>query len=87
MATWVSLRGGGVCNNVPWSGTDLYMVGHGARQVAAWNFFVNLAANDYLQLLISPGTSTGSEILAAAAGTNPTRPEIPSVILTVNQIG
>lgn len=63
------------------------MVGNGARQVAAWNFFVNLAANDYLQLLISPGTSTGSEILAAAAGTNPTRPEIPSVILTVNQIG
>lgn len=79
--------GSGICANVPWSSTDLYMVGNDARQVAAWNFFVNAAANDYFQLLISPGTSTGTSILATPTRTSPSRPEIPSTILTVNQVG
>jgi len=56
-------------------------------QVAAWNFFVNVAANDYIQLLISPGTSTGTSILASPSQTSPARPEVPSTILTINQIG
>lgn len=79
--------GAGVCVNVPWSATDLYLAGNDARQVAAWNFFVNVAANDYIQLLISPGTSTGTSILASPSQTSPARPEIPSTILTINQIG
>lgn len=79
--------GAGACVNVPWSATDLYLAGNDARQVAAWNFFVNVAANDYIQLLISPGTSTGTSILASPSQTSPARPEIPSTILTINQIG
>jgi Collagen triple helix repeat (20 copies) len=79
--------GSSACTNVPWTTTDIYMLGNSARQVAAWNFFVNLSANDYVQLLISPGTSTGTSILASPAASGPTRPEIPSTILTVNQVG
>ena len=79
--------GAGNCSNVPWSATDLYLIGNNARQVAAWNFFVNAADNDFLQLMISPGTSTGTSILASPAQSNPLRPEVPSTILTVNQVG
>ena len=79
--------GSGTCSNVSWSATDIYLVGNAARQVAAWNFFVNVDANDYFQLLIAPGTSTATSIVTSAAQSNPTRPEIPSTILTVNQIG
>ena len=79
--------GSGACTNVPWSATDLYLAGNDARQVAAWNFFVNASANDYIQLLISPGSSTATSILASPAQTSPSRPQIPSTILTVNQVG
>ena len=80
-------NGAGACTNVSWSSTDIYMVGNSARQVAAWNFFFNASANDFVQLMISPGTSTGTSILATPAASGPTRPEIPSTILTVNQVG
>ncbi|NDH38481.1 MAG: hypothetical protein EBX77_04215, partial [Actinobacteria bacterium] len=64
-----------------------FLIGNSARQVAAWNFFVNMAANEFVQLMISPGTSTGTSVLSSPAQSNPTRPEVPSVILTVNQVG
>ena len=55
-------NGSGTCTNVPWSATDLYLIGNNDRQVAAWNFFVNASANDFVELMISPGTSTGTSI-------------------------
>lgn len=51
--------------------------------VAAWNFFVNASANDYYELMWSPD-NTQIQIDYQAANTYPA---IPSVILTVNQIG
>ena len=79
--------GSGSCSNVSWTATDTFLIGNSARQVAAWNFFVNMAANEFVQLMISPGTSTGTSVLSSPAQSNPTRPEVPSVILTVNQVG
>lgn len=80
-------NGAGTCLNVPWSATNLDLVGNGARQVAAWNFFVAIAANDFVQLLISPGSSSGASIVTLPAQNNPSRPAVPSTILTVNQVG
>jgi hypothetical protein len=54
-------------------------------EVAAWNFLVNAAAGDYYELKWSSADTT-AQIHAASAGTNPTRPAIPSVILSVTQI-
>lgn len=79
---------GGTCINVPWSGTDLYITGSDVRQVAAWNFMVTASAGDYFQIMISSsGTTLKTKIISAAAQSNPNRPEIPSTILTVNQVG
>jgi hypothetical protein len=53
--------------------------------IAALNFFVELAANDYLQLMYRV-SDTGVSIEHYPAGTSPTRPVVPSVILTVNYV-
>ena len=50
--------------------------------VAAWNYVLDLAANDYVQLMWS--TSNNNAIILAATATTP-HPGIPSAILTVTQ--
>jgi hypothetical protein len=72
-------------NNVAWTNTEVYLVGNNAKSVAAWNLFVNAAAGDYYELCWYSADSN-VYIDASAAASNPARPAIPSVILTVNQI-
>lgn len=56
-------------------GTD----GHG---IYGWNYFINMAASDYIQLYWST-PSTDVSIRYYAAGTAPTRPSTSSVVLTM----
>jgi hypothetical protein len=51
--------------------------------IAALNFFVSLAASDYVQIMWRT-TDVGVSIEHYAAGTSPTRPAIPSVIATLS---
>ena len=51
--------------------------------IAAMNFFVSLAANDYVQIMWRP-TDVGVSIEQYAAGTSPTRPAVPSAIVTLS---
>ena len=51
--------------------------------IAALNFFVSLAATDYVQIMWRP-TDVGVSLEHFAAGTSPTRPAIPSVIATLS---
>jgi hypothetical protein len=53
--------------------------------IAALNYFVELAANDYIQVMYRV-SDTGVSIEQYPAGTSPTRPAVPSVILTVNYV-
>ena len=56
--------------------------------VAAWNFFVNVNANDYYQLMWSADNANVKLEHEAGTGSGASRhPSIPSVILTVNQVG
>lgn len=58
------------------------------RSVAAWNFFVDAAANDFYVLMIASSGTNVSIYGDASDITNPAGiPQIPSTILTVNQIG
>jgi hypothetical protein len=49
------------------------------------NFYVDLAANDYIQLMWR-ASDVGVVIEHYVAGTSPTRPATPSVIATVNLV-
>jgi len=53
--------------------------------IGSLNYFVELAANDYVQVMWRV-SDTGVSIEQHPAGTSPTRPAVPSVILTVNYV-
>lgn len=53
--------------------------------VAAWNFFIQLAASDYVELVWSTD-STQVSIEATGTQTSPTRPSTPSIIVTVDRV-
>ena len=77
---WLSKNGTNVSN----SNTKLQLTGNDAKAVAAWNFVVSAAPGDYFELY---WWSNDIDLRLFAQGTqiNPTRPAIPSVILTVTQ--
>lgn len=78
---WLSKNGSNVAN----SNTEMTLVGNNGKHVAAWNFFVNAAAADYFELCWhSPDTNVFINYVAAQS--TPTRPAIPSIILTVNKV-
>ena len=71
--------------NIPRSTTNVTLVGNTTKSVAAWNYIDVLNANDYLEIMWS-SADTGMRIFATSGLTSPTRPDVPSVIVTVNQI-
>jgi len=78
---WLSKNGANVAEtngqvNIPQSG---------GKTIAAWNYLIQANSGDYFQLYWS-STDTGLEVLYAAAGTNPTRPVTPAIIITVAQV-
>lgn len=71
-------------SDVSWSDTEI-TIPSSQRQVAAWNFVVELSAGQHFQLMYS-SADINSRILAVPPQTGPIRPGIPSVILTVTQM-
>ena len=51
--------------------------------IAALNYFVSLNATDYVEIMWRP-TDVGVSIEQYAAGTSPTRPAVPSAIVTMS---
>ena len=72
--------------NVPDSSTGFVLSGSGARQVVAWNFFIDLTTGQSATLMWG-SVDAAAQILYEGEGTSPARPATPSVILTVNQVG
>lgn len=74
-------------NGINESNTDtkITLSGNNAKSVAAWNFVLTLNANDYV-ILYWASTETQVQLTAIGTDVNPTRPAIPSVILTVTQM-
>ena len=72
-------------SNVDYSNTRVEMPKVDAKLVAAWNWVVEASANDYFEIAWS-SADVDMRIYAEGAQTTPTRPAIPSVILTVTQV-
>lgn len=58
-------------------------VGDPYHTIAAMNYYLSLNANDYVEIMWRP-TDVGVTIEQYAAGTSPTRPAVPSAIVTIN---
>jgi hypothetical protein len=78
---WLKKNGTNVSN----TNTQLTLPGVNSKLVAAWNFIVEAETSDYYELYWS-SADTDMRILAQATQNNPSRPEIPSVILTVTPV-
>ena len=78
---WLAYTG----SNVPRSNTTITIQGSQPKVVAAWNFVLPIAANDYVQLLWKTSDVDGV-LFYQNSSSSPTRPEVPSVIVTLQQI-
>lgn len=77
VAIWMRKNG----TDVPWTNTEVTLQGNGARYVAAWNFFISLAAGDSVQLVWS-SPQPGMQIISTPGNG---QPGIPGLILTMQQ--
>jgi hypothetical protein len=73
---------------MPFTNTKLNITANSPYLVAAWNFFINASAGDHYQLMWS-STSNDTEILEepAVGSGAAVHPAIPSLIVTINQVG
>ena len=76
---WLMING----VNVPNSATKVVIDGPNAETVAAWNFVLPLAENDYFEIAWS---SSDTDVFIAEEPATGSIPEIPSVILTVTWV-
>jgi hypothetical protein len=81
---WFRVNGTNVANsNSRFGFAPRKGVGDPFHIIAAMNYFVSLNATNYVEIMWRP-TDTGVSIEQYAAGTSPTRPAIPSAIVTMS---
>lgn len=78
---WFAING----TAVPFSNTRLTLPTNNAKTVGSWNFITPLASTEYLEIYWY-SADTDMRLYAEGPQTNPARPGIPSVILTVWEI-
>ena len=78
---WLSKNGVGV----PWSATTIVVEGSSDRNVAAWNFLLSMDTNEFAELYWH-ADDLDVVALAASGHAVPAHPDIPSIILTVNNV-
>lgn len=78
---WISKNG----IDVEWTNTRVTVHGNDGKAVPSWNFMLSMGAGDYLEFHWS-SPDANMRILALPAQTGPTRPSIPSIILTAQQV-
>jgi hypothetical protein len=79
---WLRVDGSDVAN----SNTRYQFKSNGATTVISVSFIYHFSVNQYFELW-TWGSSTSDKWDYTAAGTNPTRPASPSIIMTCNYIG
>jgi hypothetical protein len=73
---------------IAYTNTKMSITANNPYYVAAWNFFVNANALDYFQIMWSSSDNHTIIEYEPATGSGATlHPEIPSLIVTVNQVG
>ena len=81
---WFRVNGTNVANsNSRFGFAPRKGVGDPYHTIAALNYFVSLNATDYVEIMWRP-TDVGVSIEQYAAGTSPTRPAVPSAIVTMS---
>lgn len=81
---WLAKNGTAIAN----SNTKVAITANNPYVVAAWNFFVDATAGDYYEIMWSSDSVHSVVEYEAAVGSGASlHPAVPSVIVTVNQVG
>ena len=80
---WIRKNGVLVANNIPWTSTRVYLRANQGYLVAAWNFFVDITAGDWIELCWSTSDISIDIEATVSAGIYPS---IPSLIITTNKV-
>ena len=83
VSVWLRKNGTDVIGSTGLIGVPSSHGGIDGHTIIGWNYFLQLAANDYIELWWS-APSTNVSLQFYAAGTSPTRPTTASVIATMN---
>ncbi len=78
---WLRKNGVDVAN----SGNEIDLVNANDTKTATMPFQMYLAANDYIQIMMS-GTSTSLQLLSSAPFGSPVSPQSPSVIINIDKV-
>lgn len=81
VSLWLRVNG----SDVPRTCTDLTLPKNDAKAVAAWNFVYTFTAGQYFELVWS-SPDHHMRLYAEGTRTEPVRPAVPSVILTVTRV-
>ena len=84
-SVWLRKNGTNVVGSTGLIGVPSSHGGIDGHTVVGWNYFLELAANDYIELYWS-APSTNVSLQFYAAGTSPTRPTTASLIATMNLV-
>lgn len=82
---WLRKNGTNVAGSTGFIGIPSSHGGIDGHTVVGWNYFIDLVANDYIELYWS-SPSTQVSLQFYAAGTSPTRPTTASLIATMNLV-
>ena len=82
---WLRKNGTNIAGSSGFIGIPSSHGGIDGHAVIGWNYFLELAANDYIELYWS-APSTQISLQFYAAGTSPTRPTTASLIATMNLV-
>lgn len=80
---WLRKNGTNAAANVPNSNGNVHLQGNQTFVMAAWNYFINLNAGDFIQIC---WTATSTNITMVPDAATAVHPEAPSIIVTLNQV-
>ena len=78
---WLAKNGAAVAN----TNTTFTIHDNASQLVAAWNWFLQMNGTDYFQIAWS-SPNTNISLFVETGLVSPTRPDVPSIILTVQQV-
>ena len=86
VVVWIRKNGTNIEDSAGTVGVPPFKAGSNGQVLASWNYYLSLSANDYVQMCWHAEQANVITLETIAAGTSPTHPRTPSLILTAQRI-
>jgi hypothetical protein len=86
VVVWARKNGTDIPDSSGTVGVPPFKAGSNGQALASWNYYLNLSANDYIQLCWHTEQANVITLETIAAGTSPVHPRTPSLILTAQRV-